>query len=92
MNILADERFEPDCLQSPPNNGISEILDHAPAGGGRSVNFFEPGGILIYLAENASKFLPHDGARTLPTLAGADVAMGGVGPMSEEANASRNYL
>ena len=91
VNILEGEQFKPDFLKIAPNNRIPAIVDHAPAGGGQPVSIFESGAILIYLAEKTGKFLPKDRPARYDVMQWLMWQMGGVGPMSGQANYFRNY-
>jgi len=91
VNILEGEQFKPDFLNIAPNNRIPAIVDHAPAGGGQSVSIFESGAILNYLAEKTGKFLPKDGPARYEVMQWLMWQMGGVGPISGQANYFRNH-
>ena len=90
VNILAGEQCHPDFLRIAPNNRIPAIVDHEPVDGGPAVNIFESGAILIYIAEKTGKFLPKDGPARYAVMQWLMWQMGGVGPMSGQANYFRN--
>lgn len=75
------EQFSPDFLAISPNNRIPAIVDSDPPGGGKSLNIFESGAILLYLAEKAGRFLPADIAARMHVTEWLMWQMGGLGPM-----------
>ena len=81
INISKGEQFDPAFLKISPNNKIPAIED--PQGpGGRPINIFESGAILIYLGEKTGKFWPKgDLRRQVPVLEWLMWQMGGFGPM-----------
>ena len=81
VNIGADEQFAPAFLKISPNNRIPAIVDHDPADGGDPVSVFETGAILLYLADKAEKFLPHDLRGQIAATEWLMWQMGGLGPM-----------
>ena len=92
VNILEGEQFKPEFLKIAPNNRIPAIVDHAPAGGREPVSIFESGAILVYLAEKTGRFLPKDGPGRYDVMQWLMWQMGGIGPMSGQANYFRNHL
>jgi len=69
----------PEFLSLNPNNKIPALID--PNGpGGQSVELFESGAILIYLAEKTGKLMP-EGAAKYDVLKWLMFQMGGLGPM-----------
>ena len=69
----------PEFLSLNPNNKIPAVID--PNGpGGETVELWESGAILIYLAEKTGKLLPK-GAAKYEVLKWLMFQMGGVGPM-----------
>ena len=81
VNIGAGEQFTPEFLASSPNNRIPAIVDHDPADGGEPVSVFETGAILLYLADKAEQFLPHDLRGQIAATEWLMWQMGGLGPM-----------
>ena len=77
---LADSDVKsPAFLSLNPNNKIPALID--PNGpGGETVELFESGAILIYLAEKTGKLLPQ-GAGKYDALKWLMFQMGGIGPM-----------
>src|SRR4051794_26560194 len=91
VDIGKGEQFTPDFLKVSPNNRMPAIVDHEPAGGGGPLAVFESGAILEYLAEKHGKFLPKDVRGKYDVLQWVYGQMGGLGPMSGQANHFRNY-
>jgi GSH-dependent disulfide-bond oxidoreductase len=56
-NIGKGDQSEPEFLKISPNNRMPALVDHAPADGGPTISVFEPGAIMMYLAEKAGRFL-----------------------------------
>ena len=80
VNIGAGEQFRPEFLSITPNHRIPAIVD--PDGpGGKRIELFESGAILIYLAEKAGGLIPKDPAARYTCLQWLMFQMGGVGPM-----------
>ncbi|MEO6986570.1 MAG: glutathione S-transferase N-terminal domain-containing protein, partial [Paralcaligenes sp.] len=74
------DQMSPEFLSLSPNNKIPAILD--PNGpNGQPLPLFESGAILIYLADKAGQFLPHDLASRYETIQWLMFQMGGIGPM-----------
>jgi GSH-dependent disulfide-bond oxidoreductase len=91
VNIGRGEQFKPEFLAISPNNRMPAIVDHEPAGGGAPISVFESGAILLYLAEKTGKFLPQDVRAKYEVIQWVMWQMGGLGPMSGQANHFRNY-
>jgi GST-like protein len=90
INIGAGEQFKPEFLALTPNHRIPALVD--PEGpGGRRVELFESGAILIYLAEKTGKLLPADPIARLTALQWLMWQMGGVGPMFGQWNHFASY-
>jgi GST-like protein len=60
LNIGRGDQFADAFLKVGPNNRMPAIVDHVPKGGGAPIGIFESGAIMLYLAEKAGKFWPHD--------------------------------
>ncbi|HEY1612637.1 MAG TPA: glutathione S-transferase N-terminal domain-containing protein [Rhizomicrobium sp.] len=60
MNIGRGDQFQPDMLKISPNNRMPALVDTEPKGGGEPVALFESGAIMMYIAEKAGRFWPHD--------------------------------
>lgn len=70
----------PEFLSLNPNNKIPAIID--PNGpNGDTVELWESGAILIYLAEKTGQLMPKDGPAKYDVLKWLMFQMGGVGPM-----------
>lgn len=78
VNITADEQFAPEFLKISPNNKIPAIVDDATG-----VTLMESGAILLYLAEQTSRFWGDDRWQTIEWLM---FQMAGVGPMLGQAH------
>ncbi len=80
VNIGAGDQFTPEFLAITPNHRIPALVD--PDGpGGKRLELFESGAILIYLAEKAGRLIPADPAARYGCLQWLMFQMGGVGPM-----------
>lgn len=80
VDIGAGEQFGEKFLSITPNHRIPAIVD--PEGpGGKPLELFESGAILIYLAEKAGALMPKDPAARYACLQWVMFQMGGVGPM-----------
>jgi len=85
ININRNEQFAPAFLKISPNNRIPAILDpHGP--GGRPISVFESGAILQYLGRKAGKFYPKDERARVAVDEWLMWQMGGLGPMTGQAN------
>ncbi|MDB5369642.1 MAG: thiol:disulfide oxidoreductase [Roseomonas sp.] len=90
VNIGKGEQFNPAFLAITPNHRIPAIVD--PEGpGGRRVELFESGAILIYLAEKAGRLIPADPVARYTCLQWLMFQMGGVGPMFGQYGHFTNY-
>ncbi len=90
VNIGAGDQFKPEFLAITPNHRIPAIVD--PDGpGGKKLELFESGAILIYLAEKTGKLIPADAMARLKCLQWLMFQMGGVGPMFGQYNHFANY-
>jgi GST-like protein len=91
VNIGRGEQFKPEFLAISPNNRMPAIVDHAPADGGGPLSIFESGAILLYLADKTGRLCPVDLRGRTEVHEWLMWQMGGLGPMSGQANHFRNY-
>jgi len=91
VNIGRGDQFKPEFLAISPNNRMPAIVDHAPADGGRPIEIFESGAILLYLAEKTRKLMPSDVRGKYQVTQWLMWQMGGLGPMLGQANHFRHY-
>src|ERR1700753_1313549 len=90
VNIGKGEQFEPAFLKISPNNRMPAIVD--PAGpGGKPISVFESGAILQYLGRKTGKFYPTDERKRVAVDEWLFWQMGGLGPMTGQANHFLNY-
>ena len=86
VNIGKGEQHEPSFLAIAPNNRIPAIVDE-DGPGGKPLNLFESGAILIYLAEKTgSDLLPTVGVARAQVMQWLMWQMGGLGPMVGQAH------
>jgi GST-like protein len=90
INIGKGDQFEPSFLKIAPNNRIPAIVDHEGPGG-KPISVFESGAILQYLGRKTGKFYPTDERNRVAVDEWLFWQMGGLGPMSGQANHFRNY-
>lgn len=81
VNIGKGEQFEAAFLAISPNNKMPAIVDHAPTGGGKPINVFESGAILLYLAGKTGLLIPKDLRGQVEALEWLMWQMAGLGPM-----------
>jgi GST-like protein len=80
VNIMKNETWGPEFLSLNPNGKIPAILD--PDGpGGKPLELFESGAILVYLSDKTGQLVPADPARRYETIQWVFFQMAGVGPM-----------
>ncbi len=91
VNIGKGEQFARAFLAISPNNRIPAIVDHEPADGGKPVEVFESGAILLYLADKIGRFIPADLRGRVDTLQWLFWQMGNLGPMAGQNNHFSNY-
>jgi GSH-dependent disulfide-bond oxidoreductase len=91
VNIGKGQQFEREFLAISPNNRIPAIVDPSPADGGKPVEVFESGAILLYLAEKTGRFLPGDLRGRFDTIQWVFWQMGNLGPMAGQNNHFSNY-
>jgi GST-like protein len=85
VNIGAGDQFKPEFLAISPNNRIPAIVD--PDGpDGKPISVFESGAILQYLGRKTGKFYPHDERARVKVEEWLYWQVGGLGPMSGQAN------
>ena len=90
VNIGRGEQFEPAFLAVSPNNRIPAIVD--PEGpDGQPIPVFESGAILQYLARKTGRFYGGNERERVAVEEWLFWQMGGLGPMSGQANHFRNY-
>lgn len=80
VNLAANEQKTPEFLAINPNGRIPAIID-TEGPGGKPLQVFESGAILIYLAEKSGKLLPRDPVRRIEAIQWLMFQMAGVGPM-----------
>jgi len=91
VNISKGEQFAPEFLAVSPNNRIPAIVDQHPKDGGAPIAVFESGAILVYLAEKAGKFLPHNSRDRVAAMAWLFWQMAGLGPMAGQNHHFSHY-
>ncbi|HKC51986.1 MAG TPA: glutathione S-transferase N-terminal domain-containing protein [Myxococcota bacterium] len=91
VNIGRGEQFKPEFLAISPNNRMPAIVDHSPVDGGGPLSIFESGAILLYLADKTGRLCPKDLRGRTEVVEWLMWQMGGLGPMSGQANHFRNY-
>jgi len=91
VNIGRGDQFKPEFLAISPNNRMPAIMDHSPSDGGKPLSIFESGAILLYLADKTGRLCPKDLRGRTEVHEWLMWQMGGLGPMSGQANHFRNY-
>jgi len=90
VNIGKGDQFKPEFLVISPNNRIPAILD--PQGpDGKPISVFESGAILQYLGRKTGKFYPQNERQRVAVEEWLYWQVGGLGPMSGQANHFRIY-
>jgi GST-like protein len=90
VNIGKGDQFKPEFLAISPNNRIPAIVD--PNGpGGQPISIFESGAILQYLGRKTGQFYPTDERKRVAVEEWIFWQVGGLGPMSGQANHFRIY-
>ncbi len=80
IDIMKNESWTPEFLSLNPNGKIPAIID--PDGpGGKPIELFESGAILLYLAEKTGKLVPADAALRYETIQWVFFQMAAIGPM-----------
>jgi len=90
VNIGKGDQFKPEFLKISPNNRMPAIVD-SQGPQGEPLAIFESGAILLYLAEQSGKFLPHDQRGKYKAIQWLMWQMGGLGPMLGQAHHFRRY-
>ncbi|MBM3491811.1 MAG: thiol:disulfide oxidoreductase [Alphaproteobacteria bacterium] len=91
VDINNGDQFQPAYLKISPNNKIPAMVDHEPPGGGRPLELFESGAMLLYLAEKHGQLLPKDVHGRFDVLKWVFWQVGGLGPMGGQAIHFREY-
>src|SRR5882672_6521565 len=90
IDINKGAQFAPAFLKISPNNRIPAIVD--PDGpGGRPISVFESGAILQYLGRKYGRFYPQDERSRVAVEEWLFWQVGGLGPMTGQANHFVNY-
>ena len=90
VNIGAGAQFTKKFINISPNNRMPAIVD--PDGpGGKPISVFETGAILQYLGRKTGKFYPADERKRVEVDQWLMWQMGGLGPMTGQANHFKNY-
>jgi GSH-dependent disulfide-bond oxidoreductase len=90
VNIGAGDQFKPEFLAFSPNNRMPAIIDpHGPDG--KPISVFESGAILQYLGRKTGLFYPKDERGRVEVEQWLMWQMGGLGPMSGQANHFQHY-
>jgi len=87
LNLSKKEQKRPEFLAVNPNGRIPAITDHD---GGTSLDVFESGAILLYLAEKFGQLLPRDPALRIEAIAWTYFQTGGIGPNMGQAGYYKN--
>jgi glutathione S-transferase len=90
VNIGAGDQFKPDFLKISPNNRMPAIED-ADGPDGAPIAVFESGAILQYLGRKTGQFYGETERERVEIDQWVMWQMGGLGPMSGQANHFRNY-
>jgi GST-like protein len=85
VNIHAGDQFAPEFLKLSPNNKIPALRD-SDGPDGETIELFESGAILIYLAEKYGRFMPASGAARYDCLKWLMFQMASIGPMIGQYN------
>jgi GSH-dependent disulfide-bond oxidoreductase len=90
VNIGAGDQFKPEFLALSPNNRMPAIVDY-DAPDGRPISVFESGAILQYLGRKTGQFYPKDERGRVEVEQWLMWQMGGLGPMTGQANHFQHY-
>ncbi|MBG04206.1 MAG: glutathione S-transferase [Rhodospirillaceae bacterium] len=88
IDLATDEQKTPAFLQINPNGRIPAIVDRDED----DFVVFEPGAILIYLADKTGQLLPQDPKKRSEVIQWLMFQMGGIGPMQGQANVFFRYF
>jgi GST-like protein len=88
VNILRGEQFDPAFLRISPNNKIPALVDTAAS---PPLAIFESGAVLLYVAEQAGRFLPREPAARFDVVQWLFWQVGGLGPMAGQAHHFRAF-
>ncbi|MGA2410615.1 MAG: glutathione S-transferase N-terminal domain-containing protein [Candidatus Binataceae bacterium] len=80
LNLGKNEQKAAEYLAINPNGRIPAIVD-SEGPGGKPINIFESGAILIYLAEKTGQLIPRDAVQRLEAIEWLMFQMAGTGPM-----------
>jgi GST-like protein len=90
VDITAGEQFDEEFLRISPNNKMPAIVD-SEGPNGEPISVFEPGAILLYLAEKTGTFMPSSPRRRYEALQWLMFQVSSVGPMLGQAHHFRGY-
>jgi GSH-dependent disulfide-bond oxidoreductase len=90
VNIGAGDQFKPEFLAFSPNNRMPAIID-ADGPDGAPISVFESGAILQYLGRKTGQFYPADERGRVEVEQWLMWQMGGLGPMTGQANHFQHY-
>ena len=88
LNLSEGEQKQPEFLAISPNGRIPAIVDKS----NDDFAVFESGAILVYLAEQTGRLMPHDVKGRSRVMQWLMFQMGGIGPMMGQANVFFRYL
>ena len=92
VKLIDGDQFAPEFLNISPNAKIPAIVDHnPPASYNGSVNVFESGAIMHYLAEKSGKFMPTSPILRKEALEWLFWQVGNQGPMGGQYSHFINY-
>ncbi|MGW8367411.1 MAG: glutathione S-transferase N-terminal domain-containing protein, partial [Gammaproteobacteria bacterium] len=89
VDIGRGEQFAPEFLRLSPNNKIPALIDQEGEGG--SIELFESGAILLYLAEKTGRLIGRDRRARVEILKWLFWQVGGLGPMAGQAHHFRAF-
>ena len=80
IDISTDMQFSDEFVAINPNSKIPALVDHNGPNGDR-ITIFEPGAILMYLAEKTGLFMPTEPEKKYEVIQWVMFQMGGIGPI-----------